>query len=165
VEVNDPPPAPDVPRREQFSRHSADPACAGCHSRIDPAGFLFEHYDGMGRFRLDDGGEPVDASGEIVASRDYDGDGVGDLAGDLSDAVALSEALASSREARECMARQWFRFASARRETVRDGCLMRGLVDDFGATGFDLRELVVSLAVSEVFRFVDADAGTEEVAP
>jgi hypothetical protein len=165
VEVNDPPPAPDVPRREQFSRHSADPACAGCHSRIDPAGFLFEHYDGMGRFRLDDGGEPVDASGEIVASRDYDDDGVGDLEGELSDAVALSEVLATSREARECMARQWFRFASARRETARDGCLMRGLVDDFGATGFDLRELVVSLAVSEAFRFVDADSGAEEVAP
>lgn len=39
--------------RELNERHSADPACAKCHQRIDPYGFSLEQYDAIGRLRSD----------------------------------------------------------------------------------------------------------------
>jgi hypothetical protein len=73
-----PPPPPNVPEleidqnqelrgtvREIFEQHRADPVCAGCHARMDPYGFALENYDGFGAWRERDGGDVVDASGEI----------------------------------------------------------------------------------------------------
>ena len=73
-----PPPPPDVPAleeahsgdapktvRERLTQHRANPACASCHSRIDPLGFALENYDVLGRWRDEEGGKPVDNSGEL----------------------------------------------------------------------------------------------------
>lgn len=57
-----PPPPPSVPAvepdtrgantiRELLDKHRADPGCAGCHTKIDPAGFALESFDVMGGFR------------------------------------------------------------------------------------------------------------------
>ena len=47
--------ADDIPdgltERELIERHSSDPACAKCHTRIDPLGFALENYDAIGRHR------------------------------------------------------------------------------------------------------------------
>ncbi|MEM7388058.1 MAG: DUF1588 domain-containing protein, partial [Verrucomicrobiota bacterium] len=52
--------------RQLIERHSADPACAKCHQRIDPYGFALEQFDAIGarrgapantRTRLPDGSE------------------------------------------------------------------------------------------------------------
>lgn len=69
------PPAfdPKQSRREQFASHSKSPACRGCHHLMDPLGFGFEHYDGIGAYRSTDGGKEVDASGSITGSQDLDG--------------------------------------------------------------------------------------------
>ncbi|MDX1927658.1 MAG: DUF1592 domain-containing protein [Pirellulaceae bacterium] len=37
--------------RQLIEQHSADPACAKCHARIDPFGFSLENFDGIGRWR------------------------------------------------------------------------------------------------------------------
>jgi len=47
--------------RQEVEKHTHNPACAGCHKRIDPFGFAFEKYDTIGRFREKDlGGRPID---------------------------------------------------------------------------------------------------------
>ena len=59
-----PPPEPpqDVPAltpdvrgattpRELLAAHTKEAACAGCHKRIDPVGFVLENYDPVGRWR------------------------------------------------------------------------------------------------------------------
>ena len=73
-----PPPPADVPElsektlagnlsvRERLAEHRADPACASCHNPMDPLGFALENYDAVGRWRMLDGGLPIDASGELV---------------------------------------------------------------------------------------------------
>jgi len=78
-----PPPPPDVvppfeetteahkPRsvRERMEQHRRNPACAGCHRMIDPAGLALEHFDAVGAWRTRDGGTrgtPVDASGQLL---------------------------------------------------------------------------------------------------
>jgi hypothetical protein len=73
----DPPPA-DVPAvepdirgattiREQLAKHRSQPACAGCHAKIDPPGMALESFDVMGgwrtRYRSVGSGDPSSAMG------------------------------------------------------------------------------------------------------
>jgi hypothetical protein len=68
-----PRPPKDVPRlpedeaaesttvRQLVEKHTSDPRCAGCHSRIDGYGFALEGYDAIGRARTRDlGDRPID---------------------------------------------------------------------------------------------------------
>ncbi len=84
--VPPPPPPPDVPDlkendestptslRERMEQHRASPVCASCHSQMDPLGFTLENFDAVGRWRdLDDGGNPVDASGVLLDGTTVDG--------------------------------------------------------------------------------------------
>ena len=78
-----PPPPPDVPAldeaavgtsmslRQQMERHRADPACAVCHSKMDPLGFGLENYNGIGKWRTMDGKFPVDASGTLPNGKTF----------------------------------------------------------------------------------------------
>ena len=36
---------------ERLASHQRNPTCAACHSKIDPLGFPFEHFDAVGRWR------------------------------------------------------------------------------------------------------------------
>jgi hypothetical protein len=51
--------------REQMEQHRSDPACSGCHARMDPLGFALENFDAIGRWRTSSGAgnTPVDGSG------------------------------------------------------------------------------------------------------
>ena len=101
------PPAPDptLTTRERFSLHPADSICAGCHDTIDPFGFSFEHFDGMGAYRAEENGRAVDSSVVVSVGADYDGA--------YADSNALATALAKSTPVRECLARYLFRAAAA----------------------------------------------------
>jgi mono/diheme cytochrome c family protein len=80
-----PPPPPDVPvlderaeqsagnLREALEQHRANPACAVCHSRLDPLGFALENFDAVGEFRSEDDGGPVEASGALPDGTLVDG--------------------------------------------------------------------------------------------
>src|SRR5260370_33944659 len=68
-----PNPTPGSSTRERFAQHDKDPACGSCHQLIDGIGLGFEHYDAVGRYRVDAGGRPVDATGRILGTRDADG--------------------------------------------------------------------------------------------
>jgi mono/diheme cytochrome c family protein len=82
-----PPPPPDVPSlkiegaepgktltmREAMTQHRANPACAGCHARMDPIGFSMENFDALGKWRDRDAGGPIDASGLLPDGTRFDG--------------------------------------------------------------------------------------------
>ncbi len=85
--------------RERYAEHSQNPACRGCHQRIDPIGFGFEHFDGTGRRREEDDGHPIDATGDVK--------GAGDAAGPFEGLGELAERLAHSAQAKRCFIRQW----------------------------------------------------------
>jgi hypothetical protein len=60
--------------REKLSQHRTDPACSGCHAKIDPIGFALENYDVVGKWRTVDAGKPVDASGQLPgAAKPFNG--------------------------------------------------------------------------------------------
>jgi mono/diheme cytochrome c family protein len=80
-----PPPPPDVPElkaaphgkvlsmREQMQVHRANAVCAACHARMDPIGFALENYDAVGRWRGEDAGAPIDASGKLPDGTEFHG--------------------------------------------------------------------------------------------
>ena len=69
-----PPPPPNIPAlvakqggkelnaREQMALHREDPACAGCHSKMDPLGLSLENFDAVGAYRQYDTGRIIDSS-------------------------------------------------------------------------------------------------------
>lgn len=151
-----PDPDPDLTTRERFDQHRTDPSCAGCHVLMDPIGFGFEQYDAIGRWRTEENGLPIDASGEVHASADIDGEFVG--------AVELAHRLAGSEQARSCFATQWYRFAMGRTESEADACALREVLDAFEAADGDVLEAVVAITRTDAFRHRRAiDVG--EVSP
>ena len=82
-----PPPPPDVPSldettesgearsmREAMEQHRANPACASCHSQMDPLGFALENFDAIGRWRtVSESDTPIDASGVLPDGRRFEG--------------------------------------------------------------------------------------------
>jgi hypothetical protein len=149
------PPPPDIvvapptvdPRlstRERFAAHTANPACSGCHSAMDPIGLLFEHYDPIGRWRDTDASKPVDASGYLSDT---------DVDGDLDGVPALAEKLLESDQVRACVARQWFRYAFAREATTSaDSCTLDALTGELGRTQGNLRAVMRATVAQQLFR-------------
>jgi len=80
-----PPPPPAVPSlddskvgqsaslRQQMEAHRKNPACASCHSRMDPLGFGLENFDAVGAWRSMDGKFPVDATGTLPSGKTFSG--------------------------------------------------------------------------------------------
>ncbi|WP_437930814.1 DUF1592 domain-containing protein [Sorangium sp. So ce291] len=145
VDIQPPAVRPGIPTRRQFERHAQDPGCAGCHRLMDPIGFGFEHYDGIGLYREVDQEVPVDASGEIVGSRGTDGR--------FDGAVELARRLAESDEVRQCVATQWFRFGYGRAEQAEDECSMSQIQQAFAESGYNIKALLVALTQTDAFRY------------
>jgi hypothetical protein len=147
--VIEPPPLdPTKTTREQFEVIGANPDCAYCHSLMNPIGFIFENFDGVGLWRDTQNGKPIDASAEIT---DTD-----TLNGFVDGPVALAEKLAASPEVATCVASQWFRFSYNRTVTQDDsqeGCGLDEANTVFAESGYDIRELLIALTQTDTFVF------------
>ena len=150
-----PPPPPNVPQlppvtdtsftttRDRVEKHVAAGACTGCHARINPLGYPFESYDGLGAYRTRENGHDIDSTGAIV------GTAASDRA--VADAVELTRALAESREVQDCFTRQAFRYSFGRQDGPPDECSMRTAMAAFRAKHLDARELLFSLVGTPTF--------------
>jgi len=59
--------------RERLAEHRKNPACASCHRVMDPPGFALENYDAVGRWRTQDAGASIDASGSFPGGENFTG--------------------------------------------------------------------------------------------
>ncbi len=156
-----PPPPADIPEvpaavpgeteRERLERHGADPACSGCHAKMDPIGFGLDRYDGIGQHRT------TDASGKAIAT---DGEVVGLTSGKFNGPQELGALLAGAPQSQRCVAVHLFRYGMGRGERAADECAVQALVQDFPAGTVHFPTLVTQLATSDLYRF-----RTREVSP
>jgi hypothetical protein len=91
-----PPPMPgaSTTRQRYEELHAADEFCASCHSQWDPVGFAFEHFDETGRYRKDESGIAIDASGTALAedaSVLFEFDGLTNLAHELASTPLVTD--------------------------------------------------------------------------
>jgi hypothetical protein len=59
--------------RAQMELHTTKPFCAGCHKIMDPVGFALENFDAVGKWRTEEHGEPIVATGKLVDGTEIDG--------------------------------------------------------------------------------------------
>jgi len=110
---------------------------------MDPIGFGFEHYDGIGAFRMTDQTLPVDSNGSIVL------DGKTQT---FADAPALSKLLAASPQAQACFAKQLTRYALNRWDTAADAASIQSAATTFQGT-LNIRDLIGAVATARTFRY------------
>jgi hypothetical protein len=151
--VEPPTPRPGVSTRERLKEHTDTPACSGCHTFMDPIGFAFGHFDGLGRWRDQDQGQAIDDAGSLAAT---------DVDGDFKGIAGLADKLLASSKVKECVAGTFLRFASGTESTI-DECAQSKLQTAFAQSKGDLRELVIAITRTDAFRYRRAIAG--EVMP
>jgi len=117
---------------------------ATCHGQvINPIGFAFENFDGVGRYRDTDNGQPVDASGEYPFAegmKSFDG------------SAELMQIMASGTQAHQCWAKKMASYA-LERDLVEGE---RPLVESLGAVSLasnaSLKQVMLALVSEDAFR-------------
>jgi len=144
-------PNPMQTTRQRFEMHGTQDCAKACHSFIDPIGFAFENYDAVGSYRTKENNQNIDASGTVDLPK----------SGKVSfkNAIELSAFLAKAPETKDCMVRQWTRFALGRRELPSEEPSFKVLAQAFDASGYNLRDMLVALTKTRMFTHRAMTAG------
>jgi hypothetical protein len=124
--------------RELYVKATAGNGCAGCHVSINGIGFGFENYDTVGRYRTQDSGVNVDASGSVAGFT-------------FANGVELSAQLADSTTYLNCVVSKWVTYALGGSPLAGDAAFLGDLRARFAGKAFSLKELLVGIATHERF--------------
>ena len=141
--VPDPdPPMQGVSVRQRFAKHSKNPCANACHGVIDPLGFAFESYNGIGAYQTMDLGAPVDTTGKL----ELDGKEQA-----FKDAIDLQAQFGQSPQVANCMAKQFLRYTLRRHEDICDEESLMAAQAAFAKQSNNLRDLMVALTRTRAF--------------
>jgi hypothetical protein len=143
-------PNPNQTTRERYDVHGKADCARACHNILDPIGFAFENYDAIGAFRAMENGKPVDASGTVT---------LGSSTLTFNNGVEFVKQLAKLPEVSACVAKQYLRYALRRKEVATEDPSIKVLDETFKTSGYDLRELLVSLTKTRAFTHRALSAG------
>jgi len=159
-----PPPPPNVPppapasaggtTRDRFREHDTQACAVSCHSVMDPFGYPFENYDGIGQWRTTDNDLPVDATSTVA----FDGQ-----SSNVTNAVQMVPILADSPTVQQCFNAQWMTYGMGRTVTAGDAASAQAAQVTFASSSYKVTSLLSAMASSRTFRFRTASAG--EVLP
>jgi hypothetical protein len=110
---------------------------------MDPIGFGYGNFDGLGRWRQSEEGKPVDSSGRLQAT---------DVDGAFRGPVELAEKLAASQQVRDCVTTTMLNFVQGP-QAAGDVCLTGRLRRSFDEARHDLRALIRAIAQSDGFQY------------
>jgi hypothetical protein len=134
--------------RQQMEKHRANPACAGCHVRMDPLGFALENYNAIGKWRTEDASLPIDASGVLPNGRKFNG------------SAELKEILAGDRDAfAECLTEKMMIYALGRGLEPYDRPATKKIVAGLAANDYKFSNLILGIVDSVPFQMGRGDGG------
>jgi hypothetical protein len=133
---------PDSTVRQRLATVENIAQCGGCHKMLNPPGFAMEHYDSIGRYRADDQGKAIDATGALTFTRFTQEP--------FQDATQMFKTMASSPEVRACLTRQAFRYVFGRSEGAPDDPVLSKAYQQFAPSG-NMGALVTQLVSSSAF--------------
>jgi hypothetical protein len=134
--------------RQQMEKHRANPACAGCHTRMDPLGFALENYNAIGAWRTHDGTLPVDASGILPNGATFNGP------------AELKKILASNRDAfANCLTEKLLTYALGRGLNGYDRPAIKKIVSTLAANEYRFSSLIDGIVESTPFEMGRGDGG------
>jgi hypothetical protein len=143
LEVMAPAPKPGATTRELLEKHSVDPSCGACHQLMDPVGFGYANFDGIGRWRTMEEGKPIDSSGRLSVT---------DVDGEFRGPIQLAEKLAGSQQVRDCVMNTMVSYVQGP-GVAGDMCLATRLRKSFDSSQHDLRALILAIAQSDGFQY------------
>jgi hypothetical protein len=148
-----PPPAPPgVPElekgeltgtlREQLEQHRANPSCAACHKQMDPIGLALENYDAVGRWRTEERGAPIDASGELPT---------GEVIKNPADLIRLIREKKSEQFART-LTEKLMTYAIGRGIEYYDRCAIDKILSETSKNDYRFKDLLLAIITSDPFQ-------------
>ncbi|HLK47721.1 MAG TPA: DUF1592 domain-containing protein [Bryobacteraceae bacterium] len=145
-----PPPPPNVPpfneqasgtMRERMEQHRTNPACAGCHSVMDPVGFSLENFDAIGHWRTRDGGAAIDASGALPDGTKVNGP-----------ATVITALAAHPEQFVRTMTAMMLTYSLGRGLEYYDMPVVRSVARDASKKDYRFSELVLGIVKSPAFQ-------------
>lgn len=129
----------DLTTRERVELQTQAEACQSCHNMINPLGFTLEHFDAVGRYRQEDQGKPIDATGTYFtrSGQEVKFGGVRDLA----------EFLAGSQETHQAFVEQLFHYTVKQPIQAYGPNVASDLTKKFLEQNCDIRKLLVEISV------------------
>jgi hypothetical protein len=149
-----PPPPPDAPVlnekkkegnalsvRQLLEQHRSKAECASCHSRMDPLGFGLENFDPLGRWRSEQGGQPIDSAGVLPTGERFNGP------------LELRKLLLEKRRSEflRNLCRKMLGYALAREVRRVDGCVVQDCVHALEQGDFSAGRLLETIVLSYPF--------------
>ena len=130
---------PDLTTRERVELQTGTTACQVCHSKINALGFPLENFDAVGRFRKTEHAKPINASGGYITR-----DG---LEVKFSSPRDLAVFLADNIDAHRAFVERVFEHFVKQPPAAFGGSVIDDLVAQFRDSEFNMRELVVNIAI------------------
>ncbi|MDZ7925512.1 MAG: DUF1588 domain-containing protein [Marinagarivorans sp.] len=123
--------------------HSAQAACVGCHQIIDPAGFGFENFDVIGRYRTrEKNNVTIDASGVL--------DNVGEYVLRYDTSAQFANQLMASPQMQSCVSRRFLE-SFLGQEVELSACELKKYQGLLQSNGGSVKDLLTSLIQLESF--------------
>ena len=139
--------------RERLDAHRKDPACAGCHQKMDPIGFTLERFDSIGAYRdMDENNLPIDSASEIDGAP-------------VDGPMDMTALIAALPEVGACVARRFYEHGGAHLAGKGDEPSVDALVADFVGSNYTFKELVLALVTNDGYRYASPPAQKQEVKP
>lgn len=146
-----PPPPPNVPElneekaltgnmRQQMEQHRANPTCASCHSRMDPIGFGFENFNGIGVWRDKDGGQPINAADELSGGQQFNGP-----------SALTNLLLARKSDFAQCLSEKMLTYATGRGLEFYDKRTVDAIAQQLAKDNYRFSSLIVAVVKSLPF--------------
>jgi Protein of unknown function (DUF1588)/Protein of unknown function (DUF1585)/Protein of unknown function (DUF1592) len=133
--------APDATLRQQLELHRQNAVCNSCHRVMDQLGFGMENFDAIGRWRDEDNGKPLDATGELPGGSRFSGP------------VELAHVLRRKQcEFGRCLAEKMLTYALGRGLEFYDRCATDRIVGNLKEQDFRFSVLVAGIVKSDPFR-------------
>lgn len=131
---------PSLTMRQKVTQMTRSQACMGCHQTINPLGFSLENYDGVGRWRTREKNKPIDPKSDFQTDEGH--------TVPLKGARDVAEFAASSPSAHLAFIHQLFHHVAKQPLEAYGSQAAEHLRQEFEKSGFDIRRLLVRLAVT-----------------
>jgi hypothetical protein len=144
--------------RERVALQTSPASCTTCHAMINPLGFGLERFDAVGRYRNEENGRPIDATGTYETPS-------GELL-PYSGARELAALLADSEETHTAFVEQMFHHLVKQPVRAFGPRTLADLRRSFVSRDFHIRKLMVQIiATSAPYGYHQPDTQSRPVSP
>ncbi|MEZ6055640.1 MAG: DUF1592 domain-containing protein [Planctomycetaceae bacterium] len=135
---------PSLNTRERVALQTSPQNCQSCHIMINALGFSLEQFDAVGRYRKEELGRPIDASGQYLSTVGETHPFVG--------STELAKFLVDSPEVHEAFVEQLFQYTMKQPVRAFGATYLQDLTESFRKNNFNIQKLLIEMAATSAER-------------